>query len=301
MRTLLVCAALFGLAASPAPIAIKSGAHVALTTPDGTAKSAPYFVEGADAGDLIVVTIEKLDPRGTSARSPSFLSPNAFDAGALSNKSAAPVMWTVDAVRRVVSLDLRKAIPNVDWAARYAPPVYELPLEPALGFVGTAPGDRFATAVAGDKVLLPVTEPGALLTLGYGLARRADGDVTGTGIETTLDVGFSVEVVKKKEWPHSSVARASTIAGEFPIVWPRVEADTYIKCFGTAATLHDALKHATTELHHWMDDDFGYSEKSLSIFLGPSIEYDVVAVAGPGYTVAAKVKKALIPKIAAAQ
>jgi len=151
-----------------------------------------------------------------------------------------------------------------------------------------------------DLVLLPVNEPGALLSFGYGLARRGDGDVTGTGLEAPLDVRFSVEVVKKKEWPHSSVARASTIAGEFPIEWPRIETADYIACVGNAASLQDAFKHATTELHHWMDDDFGYSEKSLSIFLGPAIEYEIASVAGP-YTVIAKVKKSYIPTIAAAQ
>lgn len=296
MRTLIVCAALVGIAATPAAIHLKNGARLVATTEVGT-RSGPYFVEGAEPGDLLVVTIEKLEPTSATATSPSFMSPNAVDAGALSNKPAAPVPWAIDTTKRVVSLDLRKVIPNVDWAARYSPPVYELPLTPTLGFVATAPGDRFAIAVAGDRVLLPVSEPGALLSFGYGLARRGDGDVTGTGIETPLEFGFRVEVVKKREWPHSSVARASTIAGEFPIEWPRIETNDYLECVGTAASLPDALKHATTELHHWMDDDFGYSEKSLSIFLGPAIEYEVVSLAGPSVSVVAKVKKAYIPKI----
>ncbi len=296
MRTLIACTALLTVAASPAPVHLKNGAHL-IATADVHATTGPYFVEGAEPGDLVAVAIETLEPKGATATSPSFMSANAFDAGALANKPAAPVTWTIDRARRIVSLDLRKIMPNVDWAARYSPPVYELPLKPTLGFVATAPGDRFAVAAAGETVLLPVNEPGGLLSFGYGLARHGDGDVTGTGIETPLEIGVSVQVVKKKDWPHSSVARASTIAGEFPIEWPRIESDDYLKCVGTAASLHDALKHATTELHHWMDDDFGYSEKSLSIFLGPAIEYEVVSLAGPGFTVIAKVKKAYIPKI----
>ncbi len=150
---------------------------------------------------------------------------------------------------------------------------------------------------AGARVLLPVYEPGALLFLGHGLARHGDGDVTGTGIETTLAVEFSVEVIKKKEWPHSSVARASTIAGEFELEWPRVETADYLMAVGSATTLQQALQHATTELHHWLDDDFGFSERSLSIFLGPALEYEVANVAGPSFTVVAKVKKSYIPRI----
>jgi amidase len=300
MRTLTVCAALISIAATPTLERIKSGARVVVTTAEGAATSGPYFIEGAEPGDLIVVSIEKLEPNRTTATSASFMVPTSFDAGGLSNKPAAPVPWTIDKANGTVSLDLKKVIPNVDWAARYSPPVYELPLKPMLGLIGTTPDggeSKIAMAPAGAKVLLPVYQPGALLYLGHGLARHGDGDVVGSGIETTLDVVFSVEVVKKKEWPHSSVARASTIAGEFPIEWPRIETSEYLMAVGSGPSIHDALKHATTELHHWMDDDFGFSERSLSIFLGPAIEYEVTSLAGPTFVVTARVKKAYIPKI----
>jgi amidase len=293
--------AILPIAVTPSAIQkIGSCDHIVTATVEGQAAVGPFFVDDAEPGDLIVVSIEKLAPNRTTATSASFMVPNSFDAGGLSNKAAAPVPWTIDAAKGVVSLDLKKVIPNIDWAARYSPPVYELPLAPALGFIGTAPesGERkIATVTAGMKVLLPVYQPGALLFLGHGLARRGDGDVVGAGIETTLDVAFSVEVVKKQEWPHSSVARASTIAGEFPIEWPRIETSEYLMAVGTALSLHDALRHATTELHHWMDDDFGFSEKSLSIFLGPTIEYEVTSLADPAFVVTAKVKKSYIPTI----
>jgi acetamidase/formamidase len=300
--------------AAHAPVLkLKSGDRVVTSTGEGLAQTGPFYIDGAEPGDLIVVSIEKLMPTRTTAMSASFLTTNAFDPGGLSNKSAAPVPWTIDAVRGVVTLDLKKVIPNVDWAARYSPPVYELPLKPVLGAIGVAPpknevvgassagafgGNVDSAAIAaGARVMLPVYEPGALLFLGHGLARHGDGDVAGTGIETPLDVEFSVEVVKKREWPHSSVARSSTIAGEFPIEWPRVETADSLMAIGSAASLQQALQHATTELHHWLDDDFGFSERSLSIFLGPAIEYEIANVAGPTFTVVARVKKSSIPKI----
>ena len=300
--------------AAHAPVLkMKSGDRVVTTTGEGLGQTGPFYIDGAEPGDLIVVSIEKLEPVRTTAMSASFLTTNAFDAGGLSNKNAAPVPWTIDVAKGVVTLDLKKVIPNIDWAARYSPPVYELPLKPVLGSIGVAPpkkevvnassagafgGNVDSAAIAvGAKVLLPVYEPGALLFLGHGLARHGDGDVAGIGIATPLDVEFTVEVVKKREWPHSSVARASTIAGEFPIEWPRVETSDYLMAIGSAATLQEALQHATTELHHWLDDDFGFSERSLSIFLGPAMEYEVANVAGPTFTVVAKVKKSYIPKI----
>ena len=160
---------------------------------------------------------------------------------------------------------------------------------------------NYAGITAGAKVMLPVYQPGALLFLGDGKARQGDGEVGGGGIDMSMDVEFTVELVKKKEWPHSSVMRASTIAGEFPIEWPRIETADYVMAVGTAPSLLQALQHATTELHHWLDDDYGFSERSLSIFLGQAIEYDVATVADKSFTVVAKVKRSYMPREAAAQ
>jgi len=301
MRSIMLCAVLPIFVTPSAIQKINTCDHIITATAEGTTVVGPFFVDDAEPGDLIVVSIEKLEPNRPTGTSASVMTPNAIVPGSLGTRGA-PVTWTIDKEKGVVRLELPKVIPNVDWAARYDPPVYEFPLEPMIGAIATAPGGHdagstMAIAGAGTKVLLPVYEKGALLTFSHGLARHGDGDVTGTGIETTLDVTFSVEVVKKKEWPHSSVPRASTIAGEFPIEWPRLETRDYVGAIGTASTLHDALRHATTELHHWLDDDFGFSERSLSIFLGPVMEYEVASVAGPTFTVVAKVKKSYIPKM----
>jgi len=275
---------------------VKSGGHIVTTTAEGAERSGPYFIEGAEPGDLIVVTVVSLEPTATTGTSASVMTAMSVDPKSIGTKGA-PVPWTIDRARGVVRFDLQKVIANVDWATRYSPPVYELPLRPMLRSIGTAPGGKESIAWAGARVMLPVNEPGAMLSFGRGVARNGDGNVVGTGIETTLAVDLSVEVVKKQEWPHSSVARASTIAGEFELGWPRIETGDSLMAVGSAATLHEALQHATTELHHWLDDDFGFSERSLSIFLGPALEYEVVDVAGPVFTVIAKVKKSYIPKI----
>ena len=155
---------------------------------------------------------------------------------------------------------------------------------------------NYAGVTAGAKVMLPVYQPGALLFLGNGKARQGDGEVGGGGIDTSMDVEFSVELVKKKEWPHSSVMRPSTVAGEFEIEWPRIETTDYVMAVGSAPSLLPALQHATTELHHWLDDDYGFSERSLSIFMGQAIEYDVAAVTDQSFTVVAKVRKSYLPR-----
>ena len=68
----------------------------------------------------------------------------------------------------------------------------------------------------------------------------------------------------------------------------------------SGASLSAALQHATLELHHWLDDDFGLSEKAVSILLGQAIEYEIGSVVEPNVTVVAKVRKAYLPPPATA-
>src|SRR5207237_9059098 len=112
--------------------------------------------------------------------------------------------WTMDKARGVARLD----------QVEMQPGGIELPLKPMLGCIGVAPArkEAIATSVpgafggnmdyasmgAGAKLMLPVNEPGALLFLGDGHARQGEGEVAGTGLGTSVEVGFSVERVKEK-------------------------------------------------------------------------------------------------------
>jgi amidase len=317
--------------AHPPVLRIKSGDRVITTTIDDTGmyrdgqvvaqgpnpQTGPFYVEGAEPGDLLVVTIEKLEPNRATGMSTSVMAATAVDPSAFSSKpDTRRVPWTIDMAKGVVRFDLQAAGRNTGWRARFDSPAFELPLRPTLGSVGVAPaghealdttvpgpfGGNMAAAglAAGAKVYLPVFRPGALLFLGHGHARQGDGGVAGTGIETSLDVEFSVDVVKRQAWPHSSVVRPSTVVGEFEQGWPRVETDDYIMTVGSASALLQALQHATLELHHWLDDDFGLSERAATIFVGQAIEYEIANIAGGQFTVVAKVRKSYLPRAAAA-
>ena len=120
-----------------------------------------------------------------------------------------------------------------------------------LGCVGVAPARREAVATttpgafggnmdyagltAGVKVMLPVNEPGALLFIGDGHARQGEGELVGTGLETSMDVEFTVTLVKK-----------------VAIAWPRLENDSHIMVLGSERPLLQAFQHATSELHRWL-------------------------------------------------
>ena len=137
-----------------------------------------------------------------------------------------------------------------------------------LGCVGVAPARKeaiatatpgafggnmdYAGVTAGVKVMLPVNEPGALLFIGDGHARQGEGEVVGTGLETSMDVEFTVDLIKKKA-----------------VGWPRMETDTHMMVLGSARPLLQALQHATTEMQRWLMADYGFSERGASTLHGP--------------------------------
>jgi acetamidase/formamidase len=171
----------------------------------------------------------------------------------------------------------------------------EVPLKPMLGCVGVAPSRKEAIAAitpgafggnmdyaglgAGTKLMLPVNEPGALLFMGDGHARMGEGEAAGTGVETSMDVEFTVALVKKKA-----------------IAWPRLENDAHIMVLGSARPLLEAFQHATTEMQKWLMADYGFSERGSSTFMGQALEYEIANVVDPNFTVVAKMRKSMLPR-----
>jgi len=251
-------------------------------------QTGPFYIEGAEPGDMIVVTIEKLETNRAVAYSSSLLAPYAVDPGAIAarvDRDPKRTTWTIDKARGVARLDQTEIQPGG----------LELPLKPMLGCIGTAPARKeaistsapgafggnmdYASMGAGVKLMLPVNEPGALLFLGDGHARQGEGEVVGTGLETSLDVEFSVALVKRKA-----------------IGWPRLETDTHLMVLGSARPLLEALQHATTELARWLAADYGLTERGAQLLMGQAAEYEVANVVDPNFTVVAKIRKAMLPR-----
>src|SRR5258705_1740378 len=137
----------------------------------------------------------------------------------------------------------------------------------------------YASMGAGVKLMLPVNAPGAVLFLGDAHARQGEGEVVGTGLETSMDVEFSVVLVKKKA-----------------IGWPRLETDTHVMVLGSARPLLEAFQHATTELQKWLLADYGMTERGAQILMGQTTEYEIANVVDPNFTVVAKIRKTLLPR-----
>jgi len=251
-------------------------------------QTGPFFVEGAEPGDMLVVSIDKLETNRATAYSSSLLAPYALDPGAIAarvEREPRRTTWTIDKTRGVARLD----------QADIQPGGIELPLRPMLGCIATAPARKEAISTAtpgpfggnmdyasmgqGVRLMLPVNEPGALLFLGDGHARQGEGEVVGTGLETSLDVEFTVTLVKRKA-----------------IGWPRLETDTHVMVLGSARPLIEAFQHATTELQKWLMADYGMTERGAQALMGQAAEYEVANVVDPNFTVVAKIRKANLPR-----
>jgi len=195
-----------------------------------------------------------------------------------------PELWHLDLAKGV-------ARPSSDFMQ---PLGIELPLRPVLGCVAVAPNGKeafhtgtpgafggnmdYAGMNEGVTLMLPVFEPGALLFVGDGHALQSHGEVGGCGLETTMNVEFSVDLIKNRK-----------------VTWPRLENDDYIMVLGSARPLLQALQHATTELLRWLMTDYGLDERGASLLMGSLLEYEIANVVNHHFTVVAKVKKEFLP------
>jgi len=251
----------------------------------------PFHIEGAVPGDTLVVRILRLRPNRDTAVSrynPGGISGVAGDSRTRMLNDPLPARaftWRLDRTRMVGILDL----PNS------ASKRIEVPLEPMLGRVAVAPAGQeafgglwpgdfggnldAADVKEGATVYLPVFHPGALFYFGDGHALQGDGEIVGSGLETTMDVTFQFELIKGKR-----------------IRWPRIESDTHIMVAASVRPLIDALRIAYVELIDWLVADYGFEKMEAFQVASQVGEVRVANVVDPNYTVVAKFPKALLPK-----
>lgn len=246
----------------------------------------PFYVEGAEAGDVLVVTLVRIEPNRDTARSSTLLTPYAVDPRFLRStgeRTDRREGWIIDKEKGVA----RTTTPGLQ------PHGLEVPLRPMLGCVGVAPRAKEAIAattpgdfggnmdyqgmVVGVKLMLPVSERGALLYVGDGHARQGDGELVGTGLETSMDVEFKVDLIKNKK-----------------IGWPRLDNGDYIMVLGSARVLLEALQHATTEMLQLLMKEHGYDERTASMLMGQVGEFEIANVVDPKFTVVAKMRKSYL-------
>jgi amidase len=250
----------------------------------------PIYVEGAAPGDTVVVRVLKLQTNrdtAVSAIRPSGLSALATDGRLRLLNEPLPArrfVWRLDQAKGVATLDL----PNSQSKR------IEIPLHPMLGRVAVAPSGEqaFAGLWPGDfggnmdaqdvregtSVYLPVFHAGALVYFGDGHAAQGDGEVCGSGLETTMAVTLQFDVIKGKR-----------------IAWPRLEDAESIMVAGSARPLVDAFRIAHVELIEWLVADYGFEKLEAYQVVSQAGTARIGNVVDPLYTVVAKFPKTLLP------
>ena len=247
----------------------------------------PFFVEGAEAGDALLVSIRDIRMTRRMGWTYDALSANVVDPSAVSRFAVRRrTEWLIDAAQG------RARLAEPPAALRH----WSVAVEPMIGCLGVAPdlGQAISTATsgrhggnmdyrgfcAGVEVMFPVTVPGALFFLGDVHARQGDGEIVGTGIETAAEVTFTARVLKGQQ-----------------IGWPRGMNAREIFTLGNARPLDQALQHATTEMLDWLIADYGLDETSASHVMGQCVRYDVANVFNPAYSVACRIAREALPEL----
>jgi amidase len=256
----------------------------------GNPQTGPFFVGGAESGDVLAVHIKRLKINRNYADSLDAIAERVMNSD-LSIKAkdlGQRIRWKIDADRGV-------AYPDVSPANHLKE--FTVPLKPMLGCVGVAPAFGFAAFSTGEEgryggnldfneitegatVYLNVTQPGALLYIGDAHAAMGDGETTEWGLETSMDVEFSVEVLKNRF-----------------ISTPRVETATHKAAVGVAGSVDEAMRRATSGMVQWLQQDYGLSISEVALVLGSSAEYRISEIADRDASVVLLLKKELLIKL----
>jgi amidase len=208
----------------------------------------PVWLEGAERGDTLVVTVEDIlvgesswiavgprrGPLGESSRWPEL---SARYTTKVFRHTPGPSGTTRDGTLHFSD--------RVSW-----------PITPFIGTMGVAPDREVATSIdgqgewggnldvrdfcPGNRVLFPVLHPGALLSLGDVHASQGDTEFTGTAAETQATVRLRLELLKGRRFP-----------------WVRVEKPESLIALYAYRPLEVAVETATTHLMDWLITDYG--------------------------------------------
>src|SRR5580700_781417 len=208
----------------------------------------PFFVEGAEPGDTLVVKILDLQvdgDQGVGAFAPGF--------GALNETNYTPMLHP-PLPEKIWFYPIDHASNTATFKALDTNFSVKIPLHPFFGCIGVASagGEARSSIVpaefggnmdspevsVGNTLYLPVNVAGALLYMGDGHAAMGDGEVAGTAIEVALLARVQIGIIKGKK-----------------INWPRFENNDSIMTVGAYRPLDDALRIAFTELVDWIHKD----------------------------------------------
>lgn len=236
--------------------------------PKSNPQTGPIWIEGAEPGDALAVTIQSIEPTiGQCATRTS--DPNQL------------AQWLGDDCPHGTHV-----CPIVDGSVIWSDKV-KLPYEPMLGCIGTAPAWGVPTTVPagphggnmdlvevcpGNTIYLPVFVGGGYLYLGDAHAAMGHGELSASGLEMPSSTTLKIDLIKDE--------RLSGV---------RIESPDEIMTVATGCPMERSIAEAYARLILWMESRYGWDRWKA---------YDLLTHAGSisvGYygigTVATKIKK----------
>lgn len=249
----------------------------------------PFFIDGAEPGDTLVVRILDLQvdgKQGVGTFGPGFGGANSTHYTPMLEKEPLPERawyYPIDAERKMITFQALDSNFKV-----------EFPMHPFLGCIGVAPangearssivpaefgGNMDAPEVSpGNTLYLPVNVRGALFYFGDGHAAMGDGEVAGSAVEVPMKARFQFDLVKRKSTG-----------------WPRLENDRELMTTGIYRPVDDAVRIAVTEMIHWVHRDYGLSELDAYELFSKVGRLHLTEMVDPNYVVVASIDKKYLP------
>ena len=243
----------------------------------------PVYVEGAEKGDSLAVSIHSIEivrDYGVSALIPEF---GGLCSTVLTRTLNEPLPPRV----------MLHPIRNYEITFSEELPIAAIPVQPFYGTMGTAPELEAISSLSpgthggnmdaadlrpGNTLFLPVQVPGALLYIGDGHAAQGDAEVCGVAVEVPTWGKLSVELVK-------GVA----------VRTPRVDSPGHIMTIGSARPMEDATRIAFYELVRWLEEDYGLERLTAYQLCSQVAEVRVANMVDTLYSIVAKFPKRYLP------
>jgi amidase len=267
-------------------LGVKHIRHPYVYPETGNPLTGPFYIEGAEHGDALEVHLDKIRLNRnwgyTSYRlNPDILTASAAE-GQYKNFYKADVLRPQRADLIPWDLDLKKltAKPRLLEGSGYR---FEIPVRPMLGCIGVATAGQevmtsgpasthggnmdFNETVEGVTLYFPVFHKGAFFYVGDGHAVQGDGEGLGSGVETSLDVQFTVRLHKGKR-----------------LSIPRLVNEQYIVSIGSQPEFRSntdfGLRSANADMLNWLTTEYKLTAPEANLLMGTVVQHKIVTYFG---------------------
>ena len=232
----------------------------------------PVYVRGADPGDILAVTIEKIETHNVGV---TITGKNMGVIGHLLEEPASKII-PIEGDIAIFSETIR------------------LPLNKMVGVIGTAPKEGAISCGVSDMhggnldckevkegatILLPVFVPGALLALGDLHAVMADGEICVSGLEVSGKVTVRVDVKKGQTLP-----------------LPMIFSDSQVMTLASHEDLDQAVDMAVVNMVSYLCETYGFQKSEAAMLLSLAGDVRICQVVDPKKTARVELRREYIDR-----